>query len=81
MAERTTLQVNGAAVRRIRISSGRELRALAADVCITPSYLSRIETGARRVSPSLFRALRISLGATRDELLAPSEDRDEVTTG
>jgi transcriptional regulator with XRE-family HTH domain len=65
----------------MRIDLGRGMRDLAADVCITPSYLSRIETGSRRVSPALFRALRVSLGATRDELLlASNEDRAEVTT-
>lgn len=81
MAERTTLQVDGAALRKMRIGLGREMRDLAADVGITSSYLSRIETGSRRIRPSLFRALRTSLGATRNELLlAAGEDRAEVTT-
>lgn len=81
MAEPPTIELDGSALRKLRMSSGREMRDLAAAAGITRSYLNRLETGTRRrTSPTVFLALRKALNATEQQLL-PTEDRDtdEVT--
>jgi transcriptional regulator with XRE-family HTH domain len=74
MPQRSTVEVNGSAIRRLRKLSGLDMRVLADLAEITPNYLSRIETGSRRrVRPSVYGALRTALGATDDQLLADGE--------
>ncbi len=74
MPQRSTVEVNGAAIRRIRKLSGAEMRDLAIQVGISANYLSRIETGSRRnVRAGVYAALRTALSATDDQLLADSE--------
>lgn len=75
MPHRPTVEVDGAAIRRIRILSGTEMQDLADAIGITRNYLSRIETGTRRrLRPSKYAALRAALAATDDQLLADDED-------
>ena len=73
-----TFQVDGAAVRSIRMDAGIEISQLADEVGITASYLSRIEVGTAtgRMKPATYVRLRKALTATdNDILLAPREDR------
>lgn len=59
----TTVEVNGYALREIRIRTGVDAGRCALAVGIDRSYLSRIETGARvRVSPSTLIGLLDVLG-------------------
>ncbi|WP_377271866.1 helix-turn-helix domain-containing protein [Peterkaempfera sp. SMS 1(5)a] len=81
MAPRPTVEVDGAAIRRIRLLSGMEMGDLAGKAGITPNYLCRIETGSRRnLGPRVYAAIRTHLGATDDQLLAPGEDQQQRTT-
>ena len=81
MPQRTTFEVNGAAIRRIRKNRGMEMSDLAHLVGITPNYLSRIETGSRRhLRPTKYTAVRDHLGATDDQILADGEDPQQRTT-
>ncbi|MFD7416841.1 helix-turn-helix domain-containing protein [Kitasatospora purpeofusca] len=80
MPQRSNVEVDGPAIRRIRKLSGLDMRTLADQVGITANYLSRIETGSRRmVRPSVYVALRRQLGASDDDLLAPGEARTQRT--
>ncbi|MFF8839616.1 helix-turn-helix domain-containing protein [Streptomyces sp. NPDC015130] len=77
-APRPTFEVDGAAIRKIRMSRGVPIADLARRTGITPSYLSRLETGVRRnMRPPKYEALREALGLPPDttQLLAVSEDR------
>lgn len=71
-----TFQVNGAAIRTIRMQQGVEISELAEKAGITPSYLSRLEVGTAtgRMRPGRYAALRTALGLPPDDtqLLAPS---------
>lgn len=74
MPQRSTVEVNGAEIRRLRKLSGLDMDVLAARLGISANYLSRLETGSRRrVRPSVYGALRTALGATTTQLLADSE--------
>lgn len=74
MPQRSTVEVNGAEIRRLRKRSGLDMDVLAERIGISANYLSRIETGTRRrVRPSVYGALRTALTAGTDELLADSE--------
>ncbi|MFF9200017.1 helix-turn-helix domain-containing protein [Streptomyces sp. NPDC014779] len=75
-APRPTYEVDGAAIRERRMSSGIAIADLARRAGITPSYLSRLETGVRRfMRPPKYMALREALGLPPDntQLLAHSE--------
>ncbi|MFJ2731446.1 helix-turn-helix domain-containing protein [Streptomyces sp. NPDC087317] len=79
-APRATYEVDGAAIRRLRMERGFQIADLARTARITGSYLSRLETGVRRrVRPPTYAALRTALGveADDDQLLAPSEPNTE----
>lgn len=81
MPQPPTVKVNGAAIRRIRLLSGTEMRDLAIRAGISRNYLSRIETGTRRhLRASTYAALRKALNATDNQLLATSEDEQQRTT-
>lgn len=74
MPQRSTVEVNGSAIRKLRKLSGLDMWVLAEYAEITPNYLSRIETGSRRrVRPSVYAALREALGASDRQLLAKCE--------
>jgi transcriptional regulator with XRE-family HTH domain len=76
-APRPTFEVDGAAIRKIRMSRGLPIADLARRTGITPSYLSRLETGVRRnMRPPKYEALREALGLPPNttQLLAESED-------
>lgn len=79
-APRATYEVDGAAIRRVRMSRGIQIADLARNAHITRSYLSRLETGVRRqMRPPTYTALRTALGVDADDgqLLAPSEPNTE----
>ncbi|WP_329424060.1 helix-turn-helix domain-containing protein [Streptomyces sp. NBC_01268] len=79
-APRPTYEVDGAAIRKLRMSSGLQIADLARRSGITASYLSRLETSARRrMRPPKYVALRTALGLPPDstQLLAPSETDTE----
>ncbi|UNZ20570.1 helix-turn-helix transcriptional regulator [Streptomyces sp. 891-h] len=70
-----TYQVNGAAVRHIRMRHGLDQKQAARAAGITASYLSRLETGTRtQMRPDTYAALRTALCATDDQLLAPIDE-------
>lgn len=80
MPQRSTVEVDGPAIRMIRKLRGLDMSTLASQAGISANYLSRLETGTRRrVRPSVYAALRRHLGATDDELLAPGEARTQRT--
>ncbi len=57
-AQQTTVEVNGFAVRAIRVLTGPSVDDVAAQVGVTRSYLTKIELGtSTRVSPRVFAAL------------------------
>ncbi|OKK06449.1 hypothetical protein AMK26_10555 [Streptomyces sp. CB03234] len=79
-APRATYEVDGAAIRKIRMSRGQSIADLARIAGLTSSYLSRLETGVRRrTRPPTYLALRAALGLAPDDdsLLASSETAPE----
>ena len=73
-----TYEVNGAAIRRLRMDAELSIGDLASKAGITASYLSRLEVGTRkRMAVHTFRALRMALRAKSSQLLAPTEDSTE----
>ncbi|MEV6477664.1 helix-turn-helix transcriptional regulator [Streptomyces sp. NPDC051657] len=76
-----TYEVNGAAIRKLRMSRGTQLADLARNAGITRSYLQRLETGVRRqMRPPTYVALRTALGLQPDDehlLAAPGETEPE----
>lgn len=58
----TTIEVNGFALRELRIRSGLGVAELAAQVGVQRPYVAKIELGhSRRVSPKVFNALLSAL--------------------
>lgn len=79
-APRATYEVDGAAIRKLRMARGIQIADLARNARITRSYLSRLETGVRRqMRPPTYTALRTALGISADDeqLLAQSEPNTE----
>lgn len=76
----TVIEVNGPAVREIRTRSGINTASLAEAIDVDRSYLSRLETGARRrVSPTVFTAILRALGIKdRRAILANPHSADVV---
>ncbi|MER5892357.1 helix-turn-helix transcriptional regulator [Streptomyces sp. NPDC001876] len=71
-----TYEVDGAAIRKLRMSRGTQIADLASNAGITRSYLQRLETGVRRhMRPPAYVALRSALG------LQPDDDKLLATTG
>lgn len=53
-----TVEINGFALRELRIRDGRSVQTLAAEVGVQRPYIVKIELGhSRRVSPKVFNAL------------------------
>jgi transcriptional regulator with XRE-family HTH domain len=65
-------------IRGLRMSRGLSLDALAARCYLSPSTLSRIETGHRRIALDQLVPIARALGTTLDELVASAEDEDVV---
>lgn len=58
----TTVEVNGFALRELRVRSGLGVAELAARVDVQRPYIAKIELGhSRRVSPKVFNALLAAL--------------------
>lgn len=58
----TTVPINGPALRELRVRTGVSAASLAAELEISRTYLSMLETGVRRrVSPPLFQRIMLAL--------------------
>ncbi|SDT60485.1 helix-turn-helix domain-containing protein [Jiangella sp. DSM 45060] len=67
-----------ARIRGLRQAKGWSLDALAARCHLSPSTLSRIETGARRISIDQLVPIARALDTTLDQLVEPVDDADVV---
>jgi transcriptional regulator with XRE-family HTH domain len=77
MSTTTTVRVDGAALRELRVASGHDLDAFALLTGISRPYLSLIETGHRHnVSPSIFARLCALLGVAETPELLQSTSAD-----
>lgn len=65
-------------IKGLRLARGWSLDALAARCHLSPSSLSRIETGHRRIALDQLTAIARALGATLDQLVESVEDDDVV---
>ncbi|GAB7044430.1 MULTISPECIES: helix-turn-helix transcriptional regulator [Catenuloplanes] len=65
-------------IRGLRVAKGWSLDALAARCHLSPSTLSRIETGHRRIALDQLVLLARALGTTLDQLVEPADDTDVV---
>lgn len=65
-------------IRGLRVARGWSLDALAARCYLSPSTLSRIETGHRRIALDQLVPLARALGTTLDQLVESAEDEDVV---
>lgn len=66
----TTVEVNGFAIREIRIRSGLGVAELATSVGVQRPYIAKIELGhSRRVSPKVFTAILAALSITDRRVL------------
>ena len=69
---RTTVGINGYALRYIRVLSGVTVRELAEKISKDRSYIAKIETGHPRVSPAVFNALLATLSIEDRRVLLAS---------
>lgn len=65
-------------IRGMRQERGWSLEALARKAGLTPSTLSRIETGSRRIALDQLVPLARALDTTLDRLVEPADDADVV---
>lgn len=65
-------------IRGLRAARGWSLDELAARCHLSPSTLSRIETGHRRIALDQLAAIARTLGTTIDQLVAADDDGDVV---
>ncbi|MGH1562607.1 helix-turn-helix domain-containing protein [Mumia sp. DW29H23] len=65
-------------IRGLRLARGWSLDALAARCYLSPSTLSRIETGHRRIALDQLVPIARALGTTLDQLVESEEDEDVV---
>jgi transcriptional regulator with XRE-family HTH domain len=65
-------------IRGLRAARGWSLDDLAARTYLSPSTLSRIETGHRRIALDQLTAIARALGTTLDQLVEPVGDDDVV---
>jgi len=80
-ATNTTIEVNGYALRELRIRSGLGVADLAREVKVQRPYIAKIELGhSRRVSPRVFAALltALSINDRRALLANPHGTTDEA---
>ncbi|MFF2405764.1 helix-turn-helix domain-containing protein [Streptomyces sp. NPDC058092] len=79
-APQPTFEVDGAAIRELRMSRGIRIADLARTAGISRSYLTRLEIGVRRhMRPPAYVALRTALGVPHEDtqLLATGETNPE----
>lgn len=67
-----------ARIRGLRLARGWSLDALAGRCQLSPSTLSRIETGHRRIAIDQLLPIARALGTTLDQLVEPVDDADVV---
>ena len=65
-------------IRGLRLAKGWTLDSLASRCEMSPSTLSRIETGGRRVALDQIVAIARALGTSVDQLVEPASDEDVV---
>jgi len=65
-------------IRGLRLARGWSLDDLAARSYLSPSTLSRLETGHRRIALDQLAAIARALGATLDQLVESPDDEDVV---
>ncbi|MEV0583822.1 helix-turn-helix domain-containing protein [Nonomuraea sp. NPDC050310] len=65
-------------IRGLRVAMGWSLDDLAGRCYLSPSTLSRIETGHRRISLDQLSAIAHALGSTIDQLVEPADDTDVI---
>lgn len=65
-------------IRGLRLARGWSLDVLAARCYLSPSTLSRIETGHRRIALDQLVPIAAALGTTLDQLVESAEDEDVV---
>jgi transcriptional regulator with XRE-family HTH domain len=65
-------------IRGLRLARGWSLDALAARCFLSPSTLSRLETGHRRIALDQLVPIAKALGTTLDELVESADDEDVV---
>lgn len=65
-------------IRGLRLARGWSLDDLAARCFLSPSTLSRIETGHRRIGLDQLAGIARALGTTMDHLVEPQGDEDVV---
>lgn len=78
----TTVEINGYALRKIRVLSGIGVADLARQVGTTRSYIAKLELGHnRRVSPAVYNALleALDIQDRRTLLAAPNAVADTPT--
>jgi len=70
MSTPTTVEINGFAVREIRVRSGIAVQELADRVGVKRPYIAKIELGhSQRVSPKVYNALLSTLAITDRRVL------------
>jgi transcriptional regulator with XRE-family HTH domain len=65
-------------IRGLRVAKGWSLDDLAARCYLSPSTLSRLETGHRRIALDQLAPIARALGTTLDQLVEPVADEDVV---
>lgn len=65
-------------IRGLRLARGWSLDSAAARCYLSPSTLSRIETGHRRIALDQLVPIARALGTTLDQLVEPADDADVV---
>ncbi|MET9290779.1 helix-turn-helix transcriptional regulator [Streptomyces sp. NPDC003077] len=65
-------------IRGLRVAAGWSLDELAARCYLSPSTLSRIETGHRRIGLDQLTAIARALGTTLDQLVETATDDDVI---
>lgn len=76
----TTVEINGFAMRDIRVRTGVSVQELADRVDVKRPYIAKIELGhSRRVSPKVYNALLTALAITdRRVLMVNPHSQDEA---
>lgn len=61
------VDLDGSELRRRRKLRGEERAAFAARIDVSPSYISHLENGIRKPSPTVFKRICQALGVPEDE--------------
>lgn len=73
-----TVDINGYALREIRVRSGIGVRQLAEQIDKDRSYIAKIENGHPRVSASVYKALMAALNITDHRVLLAAPHAEDV---